>query len=190
MADKPKAITRREERSIEPRESETMMRTPFSFMRRMMDDMDRLFGEFAMGGMEMANYWPEVEMLERGGNLLVRADLPGLTKDDVRVHITGDALVIEGERKKESEGEERGIYHSERSYGSFERRIPLPPGIDANTCDATFDNGVLEVKLKLPQTTKRAINVRGSSPKQEPAQQQISQQTQVQNGPHSPPARH
>jgi HSP20 family protein len=95
-----------------------------------------------------ATMWmPPVEVLQQGDKLLVRADLPGLQKDDVRVEVQSGALTIEGERKQEFEETEEGVYRSERVYGRFSRSIPLPEGADADQAKATFRNGVLEVEL-------------------------------------------
>jgi len=153
--------------------------SPFAMMRRMMDDMDRLFSDFGVGrelglaplasfdrllapqlqsmqrSLPQGIWSPQVEVFERGDRLVVRADLPGLTKDDVELEIENDALVIRGERKNESEDERDGYYHSERSYGSFYRAIPLPDGADADDIQASFQNGVLEVTLPKPKQEQR-----------------------------------
>jgi HSP20 family protein len=94
-------------------------------------------------------------VLHSDGQLMVRADLPGLTKDDVKVEMTNDMLTISGERKKEIEEKREGFYRSERSYGSFYRQIPLPEGVQTEKANAIFRNGVLEItmpaaKLKTP----------------------------------------
>ena len=152
--------------------------SPFTTVRRMMEDMDRLFGVSGWGDLgltsfedesrgvgELANWNPQVEVFQRDENLVVRADLPGLESKDVNVEIDDRSIIIKGERKTEHEekNEKEGYFHSERSYGSFERRIPLPPGIDRSACDATFQNGVLEVTLKLPKTAPQRVQIRGSS---------------------------
>jgi HSP20 family protein len=190
---------------------------PFALMRRMMEDMDRLFSDFGFttpgmfgssllgqdfspsghrslgasssgkarsaavqrgdqglqrsgqgGGLQRSAFgglWsPQVEVVERGNNLVVRADLPGLSRENVDVELDDDALIIRGERRSDVEDNEEGFYRSERSYGSFYRAIPLPEGIDASACNATFKDGVLEVTLpKPPQQSSRTrrIDVRG-----------------------------
>ena len=91
----------------------------------------------------------------REGELVVRADLPGLTKDDVKVEVTDDAIQISGERKSEHEEKGEGYYRSERSYGSFYRSIPLPEGVNADSANATFRNGVLEISMQAPQRESR-----------------------------------
>lgn len=187
-------------------------RTPFAFVRRMMDDMDRLFGEFGMGGMTrglsslfeeepvwsggmMQTFSPELEVFERDGKLVVRADLPGLTRDDVRVNVEQNALVIEGERRTEEEKTEGGVFHSERSYGSFRRVVALPRGAKIDSCDARFDNGVLEITMDLPEESRRRrIEIRageGEKPAEQPRGGAQAQPPQPQeNGPGAPSTRH
>jgi HSP20 family protein len=147
--------------------------SPFSFMRRFSEEMDRLFEDFGFGRGWLApsfgrdffpagfgdfgqSVWsPQVEVFERGGQLVVRADLPGLTKDDVKVEVTDKAINISGERKSEHEEKGEGFYRSERSYGSFYRSIPLPEGVNADDANATFRNGVLEITMQAPQRQQR-----------------------------------
>jgi HSP20 family protein len=93
---------------------------------------------------------PDVEVLQRGNNLVIRADLPGLTRDDVKVDVTEDAVTIQGERKREVEEEREGLYRSERSYGSFQRTIALPQGTMPDQATARFRDGVLEITMPAP----------------------------------------
>jgi HSP20 family protein len=130
--------------------------SPFSsIFQRWNDDMERLFSDFGFGrsaiaGGQRGAWAPQVEMSQRGHELIVRADLPGLSKDDVKVEINDDVLTIQGERKQEHEEEREGWHRSERSYGSFHRAIPLPEGTIADSAKATFKNGVLEITLQAP----------------------------------------
>src|SRR3954468_18167308 len=143
--------------------------TPFGMMRRFADEMDRMFEGFGFPGIErgrtmgMDTFSPRVDFFERDGKLVVRADLPGMSKDDVSVEVTEDAVVIDGERKYEHEAKEQGIYRSERSYGRFHREIPLPEGVKTENATANFKNGVLEVSIDAPQTSKnrRRIDIQG-----------------------------
>jgi HSP20 family protein len=96
-----------------------------------------------------------VEVLERGDNIVVRADLPGLGRDDVQVEVDDDVLVIRGERREERETTEGKLYRSERSYGSFYRAIPLPENTDSSAVQASFKDGVLEVTLPKPREVTR-----------------------------------
>jgi HSP20 family protein len=196
--------------------------TPFAFMRRFGEEMDRLFSDFGFGppGIESqlsllgwpgssgqsslsfnanvprssgsgagegrsdaagsgssavsrprssstlgsrGSWMPQVEVLQRGNNLVLRADLPGMRREDVDVEVEDGVLTISGERHYETESEEEGLYHSERSYGRFSRSIPLPPGTEGDACEARFTDGVLEVTLPLPreqQSRGRRIEIR------------------------------
>jgi HSP20 family protein len=119
------------------------------------DQMDRFFNSFGLGtaGNRIGDWdiWsPEVETFQRGNELVVRADLPGMSKDQINVEVTDDAVVIQGERREESEDEREGFYRSERRYGSFYRTIPLPEGAIAENAKATFKDGVLEITMPTP----------------------------------------
>jgi len=94
---------------------------------------------------------PAIEVKEDKGNLFVTAQLPGVNYKDVKVHFTGEALVVEGERKYEKEEKRGGYFHTERSYGRFYRAIPVPEGAAADKATAQFNNGVLNVVLPIPE---------------------------------------
>jgi HSP20 family protein len=174
-----------------PRTSGTMRRpsgaslrtlSPFSFMRRMTEDMDRLFDNFVLGrslglgppfaesdrdlwrgGMAEAPWAPQVETFRRGDKLVVRADLPGLKKEDVTVEANDGMLTITGERCDEHEDTKDDYYRSERSYGRFFRALPLPEGVTSDQIDATFKDGVLEVSIpapKQPEKKSRQVQIR------------------------------
>jgi len=140
--------------------------SPFALMSRISDDMDQMFdrvfrdigwaprarpssGLFGTGPRER-RWTPQVEAIQNGDRFVVRADLPGLSKDDVQVDLHEDALTIRGERRTEQKEERDGYYHSEREYGQFYRRIPLPEGTIAESAQATFRNGVLEITMQAP----------------------------------------
>ncbi len=179
---------RESETGIARREQVSPVRTisPFSFMRRLNEEMDRLFGDFGFGRglasgfgrefgrlaeLEGSMWSPQVEAFEREGKLIVRADLPGLTKDDINVDITDDAIKIRGERRQEKEENEEGYYRSERSYGSFYREIPLPSGVNREEANATFRNGMLEITMPAParQSSSRRIEIgEGAEREQQP----------------------
>jgi HSP20 family protein len=140
--------------------------SPFALMRRFSEEMDQYFDQLGAGrrdsGMTAANgglFAPPMEVFERDGQLIVRADLPGLTKDDVHVEVTDDALLITGERRSEHEERQGGTFHSERSYGSFRRQIPLPEGVSADQAKASFKDGVLEVSMPAPQRPARGRQI-------------------------------
>lgn len=147
---------------------------PLEMMRGLEDDMDRLFQQFWGGGRrlargrgsEAAQMWvPAVEIFERGGKLHVHADLPGMKKEDVKLAVEADQLVLQGERRSshEESDQQGGYYHTECTYGSFYRAIPLPEGVDPATADASFKDGVLDVSFDAPkkqQGQSRQINIR------------------------------
>jgi HSP20 family protein len=140
--------------------------SPFSLLRRLTEEMGQLFEDFGAGrelqrggaGAEAgpALWSPQVEMFERDGELVVRADLPGVNKGDVRVELTDDALIIEGEREQKQEENRAGFYRSERIYGHFYRQMPLPEGVDTEKARVTFNNGVLEISMPAPQQQQRS----------------------------------
>jgi HSP20 family protein len=144
---------------------------PFGMMRRFTKDMERLFedfGDFSFPGFLPRSFvpfttefkdfdWmPQVEVMKSNGDFMVKADLPGLTKDNVKVELTDEALTISGERKEEKEEKEKDFYRSERSYGRFFRQIPLPEGAKTDKANATFTNGVLEVKIPVAKMESHA----------------------------------
>jgi len=96
-----------------------------------------------------AEWSPKVDVFQREGQLVVHAELPGLTKEEVTVRVTDEYLTIEGERKQEKKEERGGYWYSERSFGKFYRAIPLPEGIDTTKATAEFEKGVLEVVMPL-----------------------------------------
>ena len=98
---------------------------------------------------------PQVETFRRGDNLVIRADIPGVKKDDVKLEIEHDMLTISGERREEHEEKRDDYYRSERTYGQFYRAIPLPEGVNTEKCNATFNDGVLEVTLPAPKAEER-----------------------------------
>jgi len=154
---------------------ERLAATPFALMRRFSEQMDNLFADFGIGhgwlapiekGTNLAQgLWsPQVEMFERGKNIVVRADLPGMTKDDVNVEVVDNGITIEGERKNENEEKGEGYYRSERMYGKFYRRVALPEGVKTEDAEATFRNGVLEITMpasKPEEKKSRRLQITG-----------------------------
>lgn len=169
--------SREQSQAVEPRRGRRPSRlgqspsfTPFGMMRRFFDDVDRMFEGFGTPTLERFRPWttsavfaPNVEVYERDGKLVISADLPGLNKDDVKVEISEDAVLIEGERKYEHEEKEEGVYRSERSYGKFQRQIPLPEGVKTDSATANFKNGVLEITMEAPNLvkTRRQLEIQG-----------------------------
>jgi HSP20 family protein len=119
--------------------------------------IDDLFGRFmssppfegtAFGGKGK----PAMESFVQNGNLVVRADLPGVDPKEVNISVTGDVLTVKGERRHKKEETKEGEFtRQEIAYGSFERSIRLPEGIDADKIKATYDKGVLEITMPAPK---------------------------------------
>lgn len=139
--------------------------TPISMMRRMLEDMDRMVYGFTGGALpelwsggdlERSLWSPQIETFRRDNQLVVRADLPGMNKENVNVEIEDDTLLISGERQDEHEEERDDFYRSERSYGRFFRAIPLPDGVDPNSAKAEFKDGVLEIAVPVPKEPERS----------------------------------
>jgi len=154
---------------------------PFGIMRRMHDEMDRMFAEsFGSGGSQtgsrsgsgISSWSPALEISQHGNNLVVSAELPGLRPEDVHLEVTDDALIVSGERQRSHESEEGGIHRSERHYGHFYRAVPLPEGVDPEQVHAQFANGVLEVTIPVPQaeSRRRQIPIHGGADKPQTAQ--------------------
>ena len=100
-----------------------------------------------------------MEVRERDGSLEICAELPGLSKDDVKVECRPEGIAIEGEKKREHESHEGGFHRTERSYGHFYRMIPLPEGADVDKAKAEFKNGVLEVRVPIAQEKKKGRQI-------------------------------
>lgn len=156
-----KSMTRQTAAPARRSESLQRMSSPFEFMDRMADEMDRWFDTLTraagfsrlrerrpLGFGREGLWWPRVETGQEGDRFFVRADLPGLKKEDVDVHVTEDEITIHGERKHEHQEDRGGIWRSEREYGEFHRSIPLPPGVIPESARASFRNGVLEISMQ------------------------------------------
>lgn len=141
---------------------------PFTLMKQFTEEMDKIFGPAARVTGDGAAWIPAIEVKEKEGKFFVTAELPGVKKEEVKVHIDGDTLVVEGERKQEKEEKREGYYHSERSYGKFYRSIPLPEGAKTDLTAAQFNNGVLEVTVPIPEVKAKRQDipvVEGAKPK-------------------------
>jgi HSP20 family protein len=140
------------------RRAQSWNASPFGTLQRLTDEMDRIFGDFGFGRRwsgspqsEAVQLWaPQIDVFQRNNELVVKADLPGLKKDDVKIEVTDEAVTIQGERRSEHEDEREGIYRSERSYGTFCRIVPLPDGVMTEQAKASFNNGVLEITMPAP----------------------------------------
>jgi HSP20 family protein len=159
---------KKEEKGVALREPFELPLWAIPFMRRLTEEMDRAFG-FKPGFLGLTEPYvggwsPDIEIFEHDNTLFVRVDLPGLAKENVKVQVVHDGLTIEGERKFEKEETKEGFYRTERTYGTFYRRIPLPEYVKAEAALATFKNGVLEVvipTIPVPEVKKRTVEIQG-----------------------------
>ena len=121
-------------------------------------DMNRLFDGFFQNrtgsGAGHRRWIPAMDLAETEDHLVLRADLPGVSEDDVDIEIKDGVLTVTGERKAEHEEKSEGFYRVERAFGSFSRSLSLPQGIDASAVSASFDRGVLEVRIPKPAERK------------------------------------
>ncbi len=132
---------------------------PFRDMVSMRDEIDRLFDGFIgrlPGRREVAEgVWiPLIDLEETKDDFVVRAEIPGMKKEDVKISLTGDKLRISGERTREKEEKGKTFHRMERAYGRFERILTIPAEIDASKVKASYKEGLLEVKLPKTERVK------------------------------------
>src|SRR5215211_4364823 len=143
--------------------SMTVLMKPEPFSR----EVDRLFDSFFGTSDRGLRRWiPPMDLVEADDHFVLKADLPGLSDDDVAIEVHDGTLRISGERKNEHEQRESGWYRMERSFGSFSRSLTLPDGVDPDSIKAEFHNGVLEVRIPKPEERKpRRIAISGGNGK-------------------------
>jgi HSP20 family protein len=144
---------------------------PLREFSTLQNEMNRLFNTVfdapAPGnGGAMRRWMPAMDLVESGDHFVLRADLPGLSEEDVKIELEDTTLTISGERQAEHESRDEGYYRLERAFGSFSRTLQLPKGIDPEAVTASFDRGVLEVRIPKPEERKpRRISIGGESAK-------------------------
>lgn len=140
----------------------TTMEPDFAQLHR---DMNRLVDAFFRGGVmddgSYGTFWgPAVDIVEQDDAYIVEAELPGLTKNDVKISIEGNILTIRGEKRQEKKSEERNYHRTERVYGSFTRSFTLPSSVKTDKIEAHYQNGVLTITLpKVEEAKPKAIEV-------------------------------
>ena len=144
---------------------------PFSEMARMEREMERMFEDFFSPRWSpfRRSFWPmrkptipsvDIDVYEEKDEIVAKAELPGLEKDDINVNVRDHTLTIKGEKKKEEEAKDENYHYSERSYGSFVRTIELPTDVQTEKAKASFKNGVLEIRVpKTEEAKRKAITV-------------------------------
>lgn len=128
----------------------SLLGTPFNLVKRFTDEFDRMFGGFVPPA-EMELWAPPLEIKHKDGNFVVVAELPGIAKEDIKVELIEESLVIEGEKKNVKEEKGEGYYRTERAYGKFYRSIPLPKGAKPELVKAELTNGILKVVIPVPE---------------------------------------
>jgi HSP20 family protein len=145
---------------------------PARELQTIQHEMNRLFGTYFDGSgngenPERRRWVPAMDLVEEGDHFVLRADLPGVSENEVNVELEDHVLTISGERTSEDEERKEGYYRLERASGRFSRSLTLPEGIDPEGVEAKFDNGVLTVRIPKPQERKPrrvAINVGEKAP--------------------------
>jgi HSP20 family protein len=131
-------------------------RAPWTEMNRLQREMETLFG----GGLTQDLWTPPVDVEETPDNLIFRAELPGMTRDDIDVELEDGVLTIQGEKKEEQRDENAQGLLYERRWGRFTRRFTLPRAVDANGISAHYSNGILTVRVPKAEEAKgRKIEV-------------------------------
>jgi len=132
---------------------------PFSRMHR---EMDRMFEDF-LGGVRPAGaellLRPSVDIAESRKEYRVSVEVPGIDPEEIDLRVEGDALIVSGEKRQESEQEEEGFHRIERSYGEFRRVLALPDDADPDNIGADFKNGVLKIRIpKRPESERKGAH--------------------------------
>lgn len=125
---------------------EDFLRKPFSFLPSWMPTMK-------MHGME--EFAPSIDILTKGDNIVVKAELPGMKREDIDVILTQDTITISGEKQKEEKVDKKDYHSIERSYGSFKRSFSLPSEVQTEKASAKFEHGVLEITIPKTEEAKK-----------------------------------
>jgi HSP20 family protein len=126
---------------------------PFAELAELRSRFDRLFDE-VVSGRERA-WMPAIDVQRDNGNMVVRADIPGIKPEEVKIEVEDDILTVSGEHEERKEEKGKHFVRRERRYGSFSRSMALPAGVDAESIKAETHDGVLEVTVPLPKEAKK-----------------------------------
>jgi HSP20 family protein len=126
---------------------------PFAELGELRSRLDRMFDEW-LDGHERA-WTPAIDVTREDGHLIVRADLPGIKPEDVKIEVEDDILTVSGEHTESKEHKDKHYVRRERRYGSFHRSMALPAGVDPKKIEATTHDGVIEVTIPLPEEVKK-----------------------------------
>lgn len=126
---------------------------PFKELLSLRDEFDRIFKEYFIRPEKIDEEWfPMLDMKEDSESIVVNIEVPGVKKDDIKVTLRGNQLIVTGERKFEKEKKDETYHRIERSYGKFQRVITIPVEVDQSKIKATYENGILSITL--PKTEK------------------------------------
>jgi HSP20 family protein len=134
--------------------------TPRGDLQSFQDEMNRMFNQFFQGGTGEEAGWgvrtwaPPVDIYETDDALILKAELPGVSKDDVSIEIHQNTLILRGQRKHDAEVKEDNYHRVERAYGTFQRSFTLPTLVDQEHVQATYKDGVLELRLPKSEAAK------------------------------------
>jgi HSP20 family protein len=136
---------------------------PLRELTTLQNEMNRLFNsafDAPSGDGPLRRWMPAMDLVETEDHFVLRADLPGLSEEDVKIELEDSVLSVSGERKSEHQERKEGYHRVERAFGSFSRTLTLPEGVDAEAITASFDKGVLEVRIPKPEVRKpRRISI-------------------------------
>ncbi len=156
FGNKSLAPSKRNERSLTPWFSSL---SPLTSIR---DEILDVFDNFNFGLTPTlkSEFLPNIEIKDRGNSYIVSAEIPGMSEKDMNVNIRENILILEGEKKEERKEERKGLYHSEMSYGSFYRTIPLSDEVDPDKVTATYHHGILKVTIeKRPEAQRKSKKI-------------------------------
>jgi HSP20 family protein len=133
---------------------------PLRELAALQGEVDRLFNNDTSG--PLRRWMPAMDVVETDDQFVLRADLPGMSEEDVNIELEDRVLTVSGERKAEHEATKGGYHRVERAFGAFVRSLTLPDGVDPEAVEASFDRGVLEVRIPKPEQRKpRKIAIGG-----------------------------
>src|ERR1019366_5356793 len=126
---------------------------PFAELGELRSRFDRMFDDFTFG--RERTWTPAIDVVRDNGNLVVRADIPGIKPEEVKIEVEDDILTVSGEHEEHKEEKDKHYVRRERRYGSFSRSMTLPPGVEAKNIKAKTHDGVVEVTIPLPKEAKK-----------------------------------
>jgi HSP20 family protein len=164
--DKPAKV--KSKRTPAPAKVESKALAPIQEMEKRFQEMERRFDDFFSSSFsfmlplmpqpkmhEMEEISPSIDVFTEGDDVVVKAELPGIKREDIHVNLTGDTITISGEKEKEEKVEKKDYHSVERSYGSFRRSFSLPAEIEPERASAKFKSGVLEIRMPKTEEAKR-----------------------------------